>query len=97
VCTHLHVLDFGKPLFEGTPAQVRASAIVRAAYLGEDDEALAATSTTTTTTTATTTATATAEHDVTALHPGPQPGPTETTASTGARPQQTDPDEGDAA
>jgi ABC-type branched-subunit amino acid transport system ATPase component len=36
VCDYLYVLDFGKPIFEGTPAQVATSDIVRAAYLGSD-------------------------------------------------------------
>jgi ABC-type branched-subunit amino acid transport system ATPase component len=36
VCEHLFVIDFGKPVFEGSPAQVRASDLVRAAYLGEE-------------------------------------------------------------
>lgn len=39
ICEHLFVLDFGKPLFEGSPAQVRANAEVRAAYLGQELEA----------------------------------------------------------
>lgn len=44
VCDHIHVLDFGKPLFEGTPEQVRTSPLVQAAYLGSSDlEASAAT------------------------------------------------------
>ncbi len=34
LCEHLYVLDFGQPLFEGSPAQVRASQAVRDAYLG---------------------------------------------------------------
>ncbi len=34
ICEHLYVLDFGRPLFEGTPAEVRGSAVVRDAYLG---------------------------------------------------------------
>ncbi|GAA2223424.1 ATP-binding cassette domain-containing protein [Micromonospora olivasterospora] len=34
VCDYLYVIDFGKPLFEGTPAEVAASAVVQAAYLG---------------------------------------------------------------
>jgi len=34
VCGYLHVLDFGKPIFEGTVAEVVASPVVQAAYLG---------------------------------------------------------------
>jgi ABC-type branched-subunit amino acid transport system ATPase component len=41
VCRRLFVLDFGRPIFDGTPAEVRASDIVRKAYLGDEDEALA--------------------------------------------------------
>ncbi|KRB80416.1 branched-chain amino acid ABC transporter permease/ATP-binding protein [Nocardioides sp. Root190] len=37
VCDHIHVLDFGKPLFEGTPDEVRSSDLVQAAYLGSPD------------------------------------------------------------
>lgn len=42
VCDYIHVLDFGKPIFEGTPEQVGRDEIVRAAYLGSDavEEAL---------------------------------------------------------
>ncbi len=36
VCAYLYVVDFGKPLFEGTPADVSSSSVVRAAYLGAD-------------------------------------------------------------
>ena len=36
VCQYLYVLDFGKQIFEGTPADTRASSVVRAAYLGSD-------------------------------------------------------------
>jgi ABC-type branched-subunit amino acid transport system ATPase component len=36
VCTWLHILDFGHLIFAGTPAQTRASQLVRDAYLGKD-------------------------------------------------------------
>jgi len=35
VCSHLFVLDFGRLIFDGTPADVADSSIVRHAYLGE--------------------------------------------------------------
>jgi ABC-type branched-subunit amino acid transport system ATPase component len=35
-CDYIHVLDFGKPIFEGTPREVATSPVVRAAYLGTD-------------------------------------------------------------
>ncbi len=38
VCDHLHVLDFGRCIFEGSPAEVQASEVVRRAYLGEELE-----------------------------------------------------------
>jgi ABC-type branched-subunit amino acid transport system ATPase component/branched-subunit amino acid ABC-type transport system permease component len=34
-CDYIYVLDFGKPLFEGTPVEVAGSPVVQAAYLGE--------------------------------------------------------------
>ena len=37
ICEYIYVLDFGQLVFEGTPAEVSASAIVRAAYLGSDE------------------------------------------------------------
>jgi ABC-type branched-subunit amino acid transport system ATPase component len=36
-CDYLYVMDFGTPIFEGTPRQVADSAEVRAAYLGSED------------------------------------------------------------
>jgi ABC-type branched-subunit amino acid transport system ATPase component len=42
VCDYIHVLDFGKPIFEGTAHEVGTSDLVRAAYLGSEavEEAL---------------------------------------------------------
>ena len=34
-CDRVHVLDHGRTLAEGTPAQIRANAVVTSAYLGE--------------------------------------------------------------
>jgi ABC-type branched-subunit amino acid transport system ATPase component len=39
ICGWIHVLDFGKPLLDGTPEQVRTSEEVRAAYLGQEGAA----------------------------------------------------------
>ena len=35
ICDYVHVLDFGIPIFEGTPVEMHQSEQVRAAYLGE--------------------------------------------------------------
>jgi ABC-type branched-subunit amino acid transport system ATPase component len=37
ICEHVYVLDFGELIFEGSPAEIGASSIVRAAYLGDDE------------------------------------------------------------
>jgi ABC-type branched-subunit amino acid transport system ATPase component len=36
ICQYLYVLDFGEKIFQGTPLEVRASDVVRAAYLGSE-------------------------------------------------------------
>jgi ABC-type branched-subunit amino acid transport system ATPase component len=41
VCDELVVLDFGRKIAEGSPAEVRSNPTVIAAYLGEDEDALA--------------------------------------------------------
>jgi ABC-type branched-subunit amino acid transport system ATPase component len=43
ICDHIQVLDFGKPVFAGTPQDVARSEIVRAAYLGSEADELALT------------------------------------------------------
>jgi ABC-type branched-subunit amino acid transport system ATPase component/ABC-type branched-subunit amino acid transport system permease subunit len=41
VCDYLYVLDFGRLIFEGEPAAVSASPVVKSAYLGEESPAMA--------------------------------------------------------
>ena len=36
VCQRIYVLDFGQLIFEGTPAEMLASPVVRSAYLGSE-------------------------------------------------------------
>jgi len=38
VCDYLYVLDAGKLIAEGTPAEIRRNEQVLSAYLGEDEE-----------------------------------------------------------
>jgi ABC-type branched-subunit amino acid transport system ATPase component len=37
ICDFVYVLDFGKPIFEGTAQDIATSDVVRAAYLGSED------------------------------------------------------------
>jgi ABC-type branched-subunit amino acid transport system ATPase component/branched-subunit amino acid ABC-type transport system permease component len=34
ICDYIYVLDFGEPIFQGTPVEVMSSPVVQAAYLG---------------------------------------------------------------
>jgi ABC-type branched-subunit amino acid transport system ATPase component len=40
VCAYIYVLDFGRPIFEGTPREVQTSELVRSAYLGSEAQEL---------------------------------------------------------
>ncbi len=41
ICAYIYVLDFGRPIFEGTPIEVQTSELVRSAYLGSEAPELA--------------------------------------------------------
>jgi ABC-type branched-subunit amino acid transport system ATPase component len=38
ICDYVYVLDFGQLIFNGTPAEVLSSSVVRAAYLGDSNQ-----------------------------------------------------------
>jgi ABC-type branched-subunit amino acid transport system ATPase component/branched-subunit amino acid ABC-type transport system permease component len=40
VCSNIYVLDFGNLVFEGTPVDMAQSEVVKAAYLGSEDESV---------------------------------------------------------
>jgi ABC-type branched-subunit amino acid transport system ATPase component/branched-subunit amino acid ABC-type transport system permease component len=37
LCSHIHVMDFGKLIYQGPPSSVAQSSVVQSAYLGSDD------------------------------------------------------------
>jgi ABC-type branched-subunit amino acid transport system ATPase component/branched-subunit amino acid ABC-type transport system permease component len=37
ICQHIYVLDFGELIFQGSPQEITSSAVVKAAYLGDDE------------------------------------------------------------
>ena len=37
VCDYIYVLDFGVPIFNGSPIEVSSSELVQAAYLGTEE------------------------------------------------------------
>jgi ABC-type uncharacterized transport system ATPase subunit len=44
ICAHIYMLDFGRLVFDGSPDEMLASDVVRAAYLGSEAVAAAAVS-----------------------------------------------------